>query len=116
MSVLARVLLPEPFGPMTACTSPAGISSESPLTIGLPSTDTCRSSILSTAPFAVILAPVANLRVSSVSRAGLLPAASLDCLGPLLSVFLQSNRLRPYDVLADRRAVDDAAPPGGLRA
>src|SRR5499427_3157235 len=43
MSVFANVLLPEPFGPMSACTSPFFTWSESPLRISLPSTLTWRS-------------------------------------------------------------------------
>src|SRR5258708_7077471 len=39
----ARVDLPEPFGPMTACTSPDEIVRSTPLTIGVPSSRaTCR--------------------------------------------------------------------------
>src|SRR6185312_8131924 len=43
MTVSASVLLPEPFGPMIACTSPLRTVSSIPLRIGLPSTSTCRS-------------------------------------------------------------------------
>src|SRR4051812_24364844 len=39
------VLLPEPLGPIKACTSPRLISRFTPRRIGLPSTDTCRSVI-----------------------------------------------------------------------
>src|SRR5215472_9196403 len=45
MSVLDRVLLPDPFGPMTACTSPRLRPSETPRSISRPSTETCRSLI-----------------------------------------------------------------------
>src|SRR5215471_19206517 len=38
MSVCDSVDLPEPFGPMTACTSPLSIASETPLRICRPST------------------------------------------------------------------------------
>src|ERR1700716_2600953 len=45
ISVLESVLLPEPFGPMTACTSPRLSPSEMPRRISRPSTATCRSLI-----------------------------------------------------------------------
>ncbi len=38
----ASVLLPEPFGPISACVSPRRIVRFTPLRIGLPSTATCR--------------------------------------------------------------------------
>ena len=62
----ASVLLPEPLGPMMACTSPEGTARERPLTISLPSTATCRSSILKTAPFLLILPFVAPLLPSKL--------------------------------------------------
>src|SRR6185437_9122267 len=43
----ARVLLPEPLGPMIACTWPAWTSRVNPLRISLPSTATCSLSIFS---------------------------------------------------------------------
>src|SRR6266852_205276 len=43
MTVSASVLLPEPFGPMIACTSPLRTTRSIPLRISLPSTVTCRS-------------------------------------------------------------------------
>ena len=43
MSAFARVLFPEPFGPMIACTSPLFTVSVSPLRMGFPSTATWRS-------------------------------------------------------------------------
>ena len=42
MSTFARVLFPDPFGPMRAWISPLFTVSESPLRIGLPSTATLR--------------------------------------------------------------------------
>src|SRR2546428_11089845 len=45
MIVSASVLLPEPLGPMIACTSPARTTRSMPRRIGLPSTATCRSLI-----------------------------------------------------------------------
>src|SRR5439155_868565 len=45
----AKVLLPDPFGPMTACTSPACTSRSSPRRISAPLTLACRSSITSIA-------------------------------------------------------------------
>src|SRR5690348_14383039 len=42
MSVCERVDLPDPFGPITACTSPLLIASETPLRICRPSTLACR--------------------------------------------------------------------------
>src|SRR5215470_10053841 len=41
-STCARVDLPEPFGPISACTLPRPTESSSPLSIFLPSTSTCR--------------------------------------------------------------------------
>ena len=46
-SVNARVLLPDPFGPMRACTSPWLIVRSTPFRISLPSTETWRSRISS---------------------------------------------------------------------
>src|SRR5438128_6194270 len=43
MTVSASVLLPEPFGPMIACTSPLRTTRSIPLRISLPSTVTWRS-------------------------------------------------------------------------
>src|SRR5690242_14184990 len=45
MSVCERVDLPEPFGPITACTSPLLIANETPLRICRPSTLARRSLI-----------------------------------------------------------------------
>src|SRR2546428_8029209 len=45
MIVSASVLLPEPFGPMIACTSPLFTARSIPFRIGLPSTVTWRSLI-----------------------------------------------------------------------
>src|SRR5205809_387061 len=41
-STYASVDLPDPFGPMIACTSPAGTCSDTPLRIGLSATVACR--------------------------------------------------------------------------
>src|SRR5215471_4702449 len=49
--VLESVLLPEPLGPMTACTSPRLSPSETPRRISRPSTETCRSWISKSANF-----------------------------------------------------------------
>src|SRR4029078_10459725 len=38
----ASVLLPEPFGPISACVSPRRIVKSTPLRIGFPSTATCK--------------------------------------------------------------------------
>src|SRR5438552_17920757 len=43
MTVSASVLLPEPFGPVIAWTSPLRTTGSMPLRISLPSTVTCRS-------------------------------------------------------------------------
>src|SRR5438105_4193341 len=43
MTVRASVLLPEPFGPMIACTSQLRTTRSIPFRISLPSTVTCRS-------------------------------------------------------------------------
>ena len=45
-STYASVDLPEPLGPMIACTSPAGTSSDTPFRIGLSATVAWRFSIL----------------------------------------------------------------------
>src|SRR5215469_8828825 len=45
MRVLESVLLPDPLGPMTVCTSPRLKPSETPRRISRPSTETCRSLI-----------------------------------------------------------------------
>ena len=47
MMAKPSVLLPEPLGPIKACVSPRFISRLTPRRIGLPSTATCRSVILS---------------------------------------------------------------------
>src|SRR5436189_2351895 len=49
MRVLESVLLPDPLGPMTACTSPRLRPSDTPRRISRPSTATCRSSISNSA-------------------------------------------------------------------
>src|SRR5260370_37048634 len=51
MSVWERVDLPEPLGPMTACTSPLLMASVTPLRISLPSTLALRSRISKSANF-----------------------------------------------------------------
>ncbi len=43
MSTFARVLLPEPLGPMSAWISPARMSRSSPARIGLSPMPACRS-------------------------------------------------------------------------
>src|SRR5690242_21680412 len=45
MMAKPSVLLPEPFGPISACTSPRLISRFTPLRIGFSSTATCKSVI-----------------------------------------------------------------------
>src|SRR5579859_4835463 len=47
--------LPEPFGPITACTSPLLMARVTPFRIGLPSTLACRSRISKSANFAIAL-------------------------------------------------------------
>ena len=44
-SVFASVLLPEPFGPISACISPWFMVRSTPFSISVPSTDACRSRI-----------------------------------------------------------------------
>src|SRR5260370_29497212 len=51
MSVWERVDVPEPLGPMTACTSPLLMASVTPLRISLPSTLALRSRISKSANF-----------------------------------------------------------------
>src|SRR5260370_3208930 len=51
MSVWERVDLPEPLGPITACTSPLLMASVTPLRISLPSTLARRSRISKSANF-----------------------------------------------------------------
>src|SRR4030067_948445 len=57
MRALARVLLPEPLGPMRACTSPRLMDRATPLRISLPSTLTCRSSMTNrgSCPFCLVI-------------------------------------------------------------
>src|SRR5260370_37453976 len=55
MSVWERVDLPEPLGPMTACTSPLLMASVTPLRISLPSTLARRSRISKSANFSSAL-------------------------------------------------------------
>src|SRR6266568_5247029 len=50
-----RVDLPEPFGPITACTSPLLMERVTPLRIGLPSTLACRSRISKSANLVIAL-------------------------------------------------------------
>src|SRR5438067_6253608 len=47
--------LPEPFGPITACTSPLLMARVTPLRMGLPSTLACRSRISKSANFVIAL-------------------------------------------------------------
>jgi hypothetical protein len=54
MSVFANVLLPEPFGPMSAWISPFFTWSESPFKISLPSTLTWRSFTIRSAVMSVV--------------------------------------------------------------
>src|SRR2546427_12015252 len=49
-STWASVLLPEPLGPMMACTSPACTVRSMPRRMGLPSTVTCRFLMVSISP------------------------------------------------------------------
>src|SRR5260221_14263037 len=49
MSTCDRVDLPEPFGPMTACTSPDRTTRSMPWRISLPATLACRSVMTSSA-------------------------------------------------------------------
>src|SRR5712692_7993890 len=63
MSVCESVLLPDPLGPITACTSPLLTESETPLRISRPSTLTRRSLISKSA------IPPVSLPVDSVFKA-----------------------------------------------
>src|SRR3984893_3775922 len=63
MRVCDSVLLPEPFGPITACTSPLLTESDTPLRISRPSTLTRRSLIWKSA------IPLVSLPVDSVFKA-----------------------------------------------
>src|SRR5712691_864290 len=60
MRVCDSVLLPEPFGPITACTSPLLTESDTPLRISRPSTLT-RRSLISKSAIALISLPVASV-------------------------------------------------------
>src|SRR5579875_3244583 len=51
MSAQESVLLPEPLGPITACTSPLFKARETPFRISRPSTLTCRFRISKSAKF-----------------------------------------------------------------
>src|SRR5579864_8199875 len=55
MSVCDRVDLPEPFGPITACTSPLLIASETPFRICRPSTLARRSLISKSANYSSLV-------------------------------------------------------------
>src|SRR5581483_11662989 len=83
MSAFASVLLPEPLGPMIACTSPRLTVRSTPLRICFPSTLTFSPSISSSAFSAM------RLLLSTVS-----PQSAADLL---------------HQVLALRRAIDHAA-------
>ena len=62
MMAKPSVLLPEPLGPIRACTSPRWISRFTPRRIGLPSTATCKSVIFSDS---VIVVPELQSQESS---------------------------------------------------
>src|SRR5712691_9941012 len=65
-STFASVDLPEPFGPMMACTSPASITRSSPLRISLPSMPAYRFLISSSGIFVVSwVSPHASLQTHS---------------------------------------------------
>src|SRR5690242_8480685 len=78
MSVLESVLLPEPFGPMTACTSPRLRPSETPRRISRPSTATCRSLISKSAN----LLPLSSGDVVRAARVAIAEPAGADDRGP----------------------------------
>src|SRR5437660_1235360 len=78
MSVLDSVLLPEPFGPMTACTSPRFKPSEIPRRISRPSTATCRSLISKSANFL----PLSSGDVIRAARVAGAEPARADDRGP----------------------------------
>src|SRR5438270_2485327 len=66
MSVWESVLLPDPFGPITACTSPLLTASETPLRISRPSTLTRRSLISKSAIASVSLPTASVFKANSV--------------------------------------------------
>src|SRR4051812_32437586 len=79
MIALARVDLPEPFGPIRACTLPFSTSRSRPLRISLSSAFTCRLRISSSANFAPFLGLQLKL---FASRPALLLRGAADNRGP----------------------------------
>src|SRR5436190_22204616 len=85
-STYESVDLPEPFGPMMACTSPAAIESDSPFRISLPSTATYSSlisSMILLMPRKRALYPIPNEH--ACQKDGKNTEQSLYCLQPVKS-------------------------------
>src|SRR6187431_2623853 len=103
MIALPSVLLPEPFGPMSACTSPRLITRFTPRRIGLPSTETWRFEI-----FSVSVITSLQLTASWPRSAGWRRSRSLT--GNLLVVEqrrLVSGGIDPTTVVRDGQFVVD---------
>ena len=83
MIEFASVLLPEPFGPISACTSPPFTTRSTPFKISLPSTLTCSP---------------------SMAKVGCVPPFLFDMFAPLALV-----RVRGDYILTLGIAIDDAA-------
>src|SRR6266567_3721488 len=107
MRVCERVDLPDPFGPMTACTSPLLMASVTPLRISLPSTLARRSRISKSANS---IAPFLHL-ICAVRRGLSHPRRALHrCTQQALIhlLFVLARQRRPHrDVLNRTVAVPD---------
>src|SRR5438445_5944019 len=97
MTVSASVLLPEPFGPMIACTSPLRTTRSIPFRISLPSTVTCRSLMTRSGNGRFLLRKIGEGHAVERLRDGRLE--------------LHPYRARPAVLLAD--AVEDRVALGG---
>src|SRR6185437_10869063 len=82
MIALARVDLPDPFGPISACTLPFSTSRSRPRRISLPSALTCRLRISSSANFApfVLRGGLSGACGGGLRGLGRAPAGELDQL------------------------------------
>src|SRR5690606_24718624 len=70
----ARVLLPVPLGPMTACTSPPFRARSTPVRISLPSTDTFSPRISNNAD--MFFPPLVGALVHPLIKTGFAPAGA----------------------------------------
>src|SRR2546425_8608151 len=111
MSVWESVDLPDPFGPMTACTSPLLMASVTPLRISLPSTLARRSRISKSAnSFAPFLHLICAVRRGLSHPRRALHRSSQQALVHLLFVLAWQRRSH-RDVLDRTVAVPDRESP-----